>query len=191
MTQPYDAPNPLAAIAPGQVVSGVAQDDAPQLSAANDPNAPQIVDYWSGPPANQRWYFPDKVQYIEFLPMTHGMRAQFNARTNKEMTMDRKTQQLKIKTDVSGDTDVLIEVSCTGWYVFRGGAPVQFGKNGPGSPLMQWVRQAPPELVDSLEKAIRDANPWMDAELTVESIDEEIKRLYELREEKEAELAKN
>jgi hypothetical protein len=195
-TQQPGAAAALASQAPGEIAqsSSLAQgngSDAPVLSAANDPNAPQIVDYWSGPATPTRWYLPDKVQYIDILPMNHGMRAQYNARTNKEMTMDRKTQSLKIKTDISGDTDALVEISSVDWFMFKQGVPVKFGNKGPGSPLMIWLKQAPPQLVDSLEKFIREANPWMDDELTVESIDEEIKRLYELRAEKEADAAKN
>src|SRR3954468_7258484 len=134
--------------------AGISADDAPKISPAIDPDTPPIIDYWTGPPQELIWYFPDGVQFIKYLPMNHGMRAQYSAQTNKELTLDRKSGNAKIKTDMSGDTDVLIQISVTGWYVTRGGVPQPFSKSGPGSPLFQFLKQADPTIVDSLEKAI-------------------------------------
>lgn len=195
MTQPYGT---VDALSPDELVrqqqrallsadpGGFAASDAPNISPAIDPNTPPIADYWSGPPADSKWYFPDGVQWISFLPLNHGMRARFSARTNKEMTLDRKSGNAKIKTDMSGDTDALLDISITGWYLLRNGVPQSFNK----TLLSQFLQQAHPEIVDSLEKAIRKVNPWMDSEVTVDQIDEQIKELTELRAERVAEAEK-
>lgn len=176
--------------APELLGTGNTVNDAPKVSPGLDASSPTIIDYWTGPPSEIKWFFPDGVQYISFLPMNHGMRARFSASTNKELTLDRKSGNAKIKTDISGDTDVLIEISVTGWHVMRGGVPQPFSKAGPGSSLFQFLQQADPALVDSLEKAIRKANPWMDSEVTIEQIDEQIEELTTLRKERELEAQK-
>jgi hypothetical protein len=143
----------------------------------------QVVDYWSGPPEPVRWYFPDGKQWIAFSKMTHGQRSAYNARTSKELTLEKVTGNARVKADVAGDTNILIDVAVIDWYILRGGNPVSFSKGSPGSNLAQWMGQADPVLVDDLEKAIRKANPWLNAELTVKDIDEQIEELNREREE--------
>ena len=131
-------------------------EDRPKLNAALDPDRGPIVDYWSAPFEPERWYFPDGKQYIEFLPMNYGMRSAYNRRTNKEFTVERKSGNAKIKADISGDTDVLFDISIVGWNVLRAGNPVPFTKPN----LRAFLENFPaPKLLDDLQKAIEKETP--------------------------------
>jgi hypothetical protein len=84
----------------------------------------------------------------------------------------------------------LILSSVTGWSLRRRGPQgwdvVPFSTGGANSALAQWLKVADPKIVDDLELAIRRANPWMQADMSVEEIDKEIERLQDLRKEVEA-----
>lgn len=161
-----------------------------QRALAAEPGAPVAVqtgddlpyeDYFGFDEAD-RWYFPDGRQYIEFQRMNEGARAKFQKMTTRDITVVRNTGDAKLKVDPATERHELLVQSVTGWFVFRAGQPVPFSKGSPGANFEQWLDKADPRLVDDLEKAIRKANPWLGAEMTVEDIDKEMDRLRELRE---------
>lgn len=143
-------------------------------------------DYWTGPPEPVKFFFPDGKQYIEYLPMTHGMRSKYQTATNADIKLERKTGDVQMKTDLARDSKHLVDVSAVDWFILRKGEPVKFTKGAPGSNLWQWMDQASPALVDSLLAHIRKSNPWLVADKTLEDIDHEIEELMELRAEVEA-----
>lgn len=162
--------------------STVLEDTKPWTADDPVPVDTKVVDYWTGPPPALRWFFPDGQQYIEYTSFTHGQRSLYNSRVSKELTIERATGNARMKADLAGDTNILLDTAITNWYVLRAGQPVPFSKGSPGSNLSQFLAQADPVLVDDLEKAIRAANPWLNGEPTVEEIDKEIEQLQRDRE---------
>jgi len=148
-----------------------------------DAGAEQIVaDYW-GTDEFFRYHFPDglehtdpKHQYIECKVMNEGEKSKFQKLTNTDLTVNRDNTA-KVKVDPVAERHTLIKVSVVGWNMFKGGEPVGY------SPQLvdKWLTVAPPKIVEELERKIRLSNPWMQAEMTLEGIDEELERLYELR----------
>lgn len=132
-----------------------------------------------------RWYFPDKRQYIEFQRMNEGARAKFQKMTTRDITVVRNTGDARLKVDPATERHELLVQSVTGWFLFRNGQPVPFSKGSPGANFEQWLDKADPRLVDDLEQAVRRANPWLGADMTLEDIDKEMDRLRELREQVE------
>lgn len=147
----------------------------------------QVYEDYFGFGETKRWYFPDGKQFIEFQIMNEGQRREFQKKTNRDITFNRGTNDAKIKADPAEERFHLITTSVTGWNLRRRDnagkmSPVKFSKGSPGAELEKFLAVANPKLVDDLEFAIRTANPWMQAEMSVEDIDKEIAKLQDLRE---------
>lgn len=155
----------------------VPDDEA--VASGND-----YVDYF-GFGEDKVFVLPDGRQTILFSVMNEGKRAAYQKRTSKDIKFNRASGDAAIKADQAEERHELIMSSVTGWTLMRRGAtgwePVPFNGNGPNSSLANWLKVADPKIVDALELAIRKANPWMQAEMTVAEIDKEIESLQELR----------
>lgn len=144
-------------------------------------DVPIEADYY-GYAGTERWYFPDRKQYIEFKKMTEGMRRDYQKQTNHSVVLERNSGNARMGVDPAGDREALINISVVDWYMLRNGEPVLFKNSQFG--FKKWIIDANPTFVEDLERAIRKANPWMAAEMTSEAIREQIEQLEE--QEKEA-----
>jgi hypothetical protein len=135
------------------------------------------ANYWAGPGVHERWFFPDGEQWIDFSKLTHGERTLYSAKTNREMIIERQSGDARMKADLMGDTNILMDIAIKDWYVLRDGKPVPFSKGTPGSNLAQFLAQADPELIDDLERAIRSKNAWLLGEQSAEDIQKQITQL--------------
>jgi hypothetical protein len=155
--------------------------ETPEAPAPQAPPTPQVVDYW-GTDEKHKHYLPDGVQYFEFKIMNEGDKVKFQKLTNQDLVVGRDNSA-RVKVSPETERHTLIETSVTDWYLFikddRSGemVPAAFNK----TMLRNWLSVAPPKIVEDLEYAIRMANPWMQAEMTVEEIDKEMDRLVDLR----------
>jgi hypothetical protein len=139
------------------------------------PPAPPVVDYW-GTDTYDKWYLPDGVQYFEFKLMNEGEKTKFEKLTNQDLIVNRD-QSARMKVDPSEQRHTLIKTSVTNWNLYKDGQVVDFNKHV----LEKWLEVADPKLVADLEFAIRLANPWMQQDMSIEEIDKEIERLYDMR----------
>jgi hypothetical protein len=151
----------------------------------------------------EQWLFPDKKQWIQFKKLTEGDRARYLKATRSDVHLNQKSGEARIPFDQSADRRELLLASITDWHIvsFATGRPVPIpfqppvntsGKTILGGTVSQWIQNANPEILGSLEKAIRKYNPWLLNEMSVEQIDKEIADLTELRtaaEKREAEEA--
>ena len=148
---------------------------------------PAFEDYFGFSETHQ-WMFPDGIQYIEYRVMTEGDRAAYQKATSRDVKLSRGSGDATIKLDPSEDRRALFSSSVTGWYIFAKGSNGQkivppFSIGSPGAMFESWLNKANPKHVSDLELAIRKTNPWMQSEMTVKAIDEEIANLQELRKE--------
>lgn len=132
------------------------------------------------------WYFPDQRQFISYSVMNEGQKAKFQKQTSSDLMVMRATGDAKMKVDTAAERWALINAAVVGWNIMRKNKSgqwesVAFSKDSPGSTLFQWLNTANPKHVENLEKAIRNANPWLLGEMTVEDIDKELANLAELR----------
>lgn len=160
-----------------------------QFAPAPNPDLEERVefeDYW-GFEEKHTFTLPDGKQQIFFQSLNEGAKTKFQKATNKDIHLNRQTQDARIKTDPAGERHELILASVTGWTLVKKNAntgafePVPFSTGSPGSQVGQWLQVANPVIVDALEEAIRKANPWMMDDMSTEQIDKEIERLYDLR----------
>lgn len=195
MTQPIFDPNSLDPEFAEQREAHVAATERAMVAAGQIVETkPEFEDYYSFSD-RVKWYFPDGVHYIEFEPMTEGARRKYQTRTASVLTMNRASGDSKIGLNVARDREALLEVSVKDWYMHRrdgmgNWVEVRFDDKNYG--FKAWTLIANPKFIESLERAIRKANPWMASEMSVEDIDTEIERLQELREEvRQAEMGKS
>jgi hypothetical protein len=145
------------------------------------PGDEKVYEDYFGFDETRQWYFPDGKQFITFQVMNEGQRSKFQKLTNKDITLRRQSGDASIKVDPAEERYALLTSSVTGWSVFRNGEPVPFSIGSKGATFEQWLERANPKLVDDLEFTIRKANPWMQADMDLDQIDEEIERLRDLR----------
>jgi hypothetical protein len=160
-------------------------------------NPPQdderVIENYYGFSETHRYTLPDGVQWIDYKVMDEGKRSMFQKLTNKDITLRRQSGDASIKVDPAEERKVLLEQSVVDWYMLKPKPgvdhprkqsdfdPVKFSIGSPGSEFSQWLAKANPKVIDDLEFTIRKANPWMQADMDIEQIDEEISRLTDLR----------
>jgi hypothetical protein len=153
--------------------------------------SPTDVEDYFGFDEFHEFTFPDGKTWIKFKVMSEGDRAKFQRMTNKDIKITRGTGDASINADVAAERHELIKTSVVDWNLCKRNSqgvmePVPFTKSAGKLNLEAWLSQANPKLVDDLELAIRQANPWMQADMTVDEIDKEIVRLNELRDQVES-----
>lgn len=138
-------------------------------------------DYW-GVSETRRYTLPDGKQWIEFKIMDEGDKTKFQKMTNSDLIVQRSGDS-RIKIDPARERHELIKSSVTNWNLMQRGQDGQWSPApfGGARSLEQWLEKAPPKIVEDLELEIRKANPWMQADMSVEEIDKEIERLQDLR----------
>lgn len=154
-------------------------DEAPDL---ND----EVYEDYFGFDEQKTFTLPDGKQHIYFKVMSEGDRARFQSSVNRDITVARQTGDAKISADPAAERHALLSASVTGWSLKRKNnrgewEDAPFSTGNKGSEFEKWLAKANPKLVDDLEFAIRKANPWMQADMSVEDIDKEIDRLVELK----------
>jgi len=150
---------------------------APEAQQNND--APEGVqqDYF-GFSASDKFFFPDKMTYIEFTKMNEGKKKDYQDKTSKDLVLERTSGNARMTVLQGSERHELIKACVVGWNLTRGGQPVPFNQVN----LNDFLTLTDPTIVEGLEKAIRKANPWLLGEMSVADIDKEISNLQEMRE---------
>lgn len=173
---------------PDLVAAGVA---TPSGGAADAPQDSAYVDYF-GVDTEEKFVMPDGVSYLVLKKLDEGTRRKFLNDTNKDITIDRQTQAMKMKMGVGDDRFYLLRRAIIGWNLHRANSqgqmvPVPFNAGGDskssfeGSNLAQFLNMADPTLIDRIEIKVRQMNPWLMQDLTAEQIDEQIAQLEEMK----------
>lgn len=164
----------------------------PELTVPDDvermpDEQPQYGDYF-GYEEIHEFVMPDGLQKIFFKRMNEGDKALFQKRTNSDVVLEKKSGDARMTIDQGAQRHALIQIAVCGWSLVAknprtgGYEPVKYN-DAPGGTFQQWLQKADPRIVEKLEKAIRDENPWLTADMTVTDIDEQIADLMKLREE--------
>lgn len=140
----------------------------------------EFSNYW-GTDERIKHFLPDGKQYFVISVMNEGAKAKFQKMTNQDLVVGRDNTAT-VKMDPARERHELIKSSVTDWNLMQKSddgswSAAPFSKRT----LEAWLDVAPPKIVEDLEYAIRVANPWMQADMTVEEIDKEIDRLTALR----------
>lgn len=134
------------------------------------------VDYF-GFSDTQRYTLPDGKSWIEFKVFNEGDRRKFQNKTASDVKFNRSTGDATVRSAAGDQRFELLNAAITGWNLVRNGAAV------PCSDMTkrQFLEGANPKVIDGIEKAIRLANPWLLADMSIEDIDKEIAALEEMK----------
>lgn len=137
----------------------------------------QQQDYF-GFASTDRCMFPDGVSYVELRVLNEGDRRRYTNESNREIRLAKGSGDAALRMRPGDDKHSLLKISIVGWNLSRAGQPVPF------TPQMldQFLTSANPAIIDRIEKRIRQINPWLLSDMTVEQIDEEIQNLQDMRE---------
>jgi hypothetical protein len=122
---------------------------------------------------------PDGTQWVTHKVLTEGDRKRYLKVVQKDLKIQKGTQDMIMKLAAGEDRTALIEIAVTGWNLIRNGQPWPFTKAN----LAEFASNGPIKILDLVERDIRHANPWLLGEMSTEDIDQEIQRLTELRDE--------
>ena len=144
------------------------------------------VDYF-GFEEELKYYLPDGKQWIAFRTLNEGERVKYESKTSRDIKFNRRTDDAAIRVNTAEDRHALLMQSVTNWFMVRRNPgngnwePVAFSKGSQHAAFDKWLKVADPRIINDLHQAIVRANPWMTADMTVAMIDEEMKRLEEMR----------
>ena len=162
----------------------------PYVAPVNPTTEAPFEDYW-GVQETFRFVLPDGQQFFEIKPMDEGGKTRFQKRTNKGIRMNQRTQDAHLDVDPADERHTLIQESVVNWRIMQKGpdgswseypCPADNGRRK--TAITNLLEKFNPKVVQDLEFFIRKNNPWMQADMDVEAIEEEISRLEELRRQK-------
>jgi hypothetical protein len=136
-------------------------------------------DYF-GTDVTHKCYLPDGASYIEHKELSEGDRRRYMNATNKDVRIARQSGDMHLKMAAGDDRYHLLKTAIVGWNLVRQGESVRFTSDK----LDRWLAEAPPHIVDIVEKDVRKRNPWLVSDVTIEDIDKQIAELQELREQR-------
>jgi hypothetical protein len=132
---------------------------------------------------------PDGVSWVQHRSFNEGDRRQYLNKANREVTVERVSGDAKMKVASGDERYNLLLTAIKGWSLVTAHKttgelqPIEFNETN----LRKFLDSSNPKIIDIIEKDVREHNPWLMAEITVEGIDEQIAELQKLRERKVAE----
>jgi len=118
-------------------------------------------------------------QFVTIKKFTEGDRRKYMNTTSREVKF-AQSGQTSMDLRPGDDRRALLEIAISGWSVQRNGRPLEFTPRNLGT----FLDSVDPSLVDEIEDAVRDYNPWLLNDVTIEDIDAQIAELESLRKRK-------
>ena len=104
---------------------------------------------------------PDGKQWIAFKVLNEGEKAQYQRLTNRDIKINRKTEEAAFRPDAAADRHALILTAVTNWHLAT--KDPSSGKwswlTFNDAMLRNWLKITDPKVVEKLEAEIRKANP--------------------------------
>jgi hypothetical protein len=164
---------------PSAVDEQAAAAEAAMVAAGVDPTTPVQVDYF-GFEETEVVLLPDGVSYVEIKILTEGDRRKYLNSVNREVRLQKASGDAIMNLSTGEERHALLSAAICGWNLKRGGQPVPFSPTN----LKDFLTKANPKVIDEIEAQVRKSNPWLTADVSVEDIDQQIRELEELREQK-------
>lgn len=150
------------------------------LTAAGQPTHENVqADYFSFEETHVVT-LPDGVSFIEHKTLNEGQRRKYLNGINRDVVIARATGDAKMSMKPGDERLSLLKTAITGWNLKRNGNPLPF--SGPN--LQMFLDNAPPKVIDIVDKEIRKVNAWLVEDMSVEDLEREIANLEELLESK-------
>lgn len=167
------------------------QDEHDQRTLANmaaegqPTSTPVQMDYF-GFTEVHRIMLPDGVSWVEHTALNEGARREYLNKANREVRLQRVTGDAILKMASGDERFSLLKSAITNWNLARFNPKTSQVETLGFSArnLEDFLNTTDPKLIDKIEKDVREKNPWLTADVTVEDIDTQIEELQKLRETK-------
>jgi hypothetical protein len=132
---------------------------------------------------------PDNKSYVEIAALNEGRRRKYLNTVNREVTVMKATGDAKMTLANGDERRILLQQAIVGWnLVSRNKSsgeiqPVTFNS----SRLLDFLENANPRVIDIIDKAVREQNPWLQNDVTLEDLLKQRDELEEQIEKKRAE----
>lgn len=123
---------------------------------------------------------PDGQSKVQHQVLNEGARRKYQNSMNREVKVQRASGDAVLKMAPGDEKVALLKEAIVGWNLIRNGGPVPFNRKN----LDDFLDRSNPRVIDLIEKEVRKANPWLQADMSLEDIDREIESLQELRDKK-------
>lgn len=141
------------------------------------------VDYF-GFSETHRVMLDDGQSYIEHQTLNEGARRSYMNRVNREVRL-QKSGDAFMKMATGDERHELLKQAIVGWnLVTRNKSGEMQSLTFNSTNLNRFLDAARPQDIDKVEKSVRDHNPWLIGDITIEDIDQQIEELQELRSKK-------
>ena len=155
------------------------------VMATEEPVEDKTQQSYFGTDETHRWYLPDGVSYFEHQTLNEGARKKYNDKVNREVAIDRRTGDARMKLQTSAEQHELIKQAVVGWNLLdRSGEVLPYSPNNLVNKVLVDFN---PKIIDGLLVDIRKKNPWLMADMTSEDIQKQIDELQEMLEAKQKE----
>lgn len=132
----------------------------------------------------EQHFLPDGVSFIEHRILNEGRRKMYLDAVQKDVRIGKASGDAFLKLQSGTEKHILLEAAICGWSLIdESGADVPFNTRN----LKRFLNDTDPKLIDGIEKAVRKANTWLMADLSVEDIQKQIDDLEEMKAAKIAE----
>lgn len=133
-----------------------------------------------GPGEVYRITLPDSDDHVWAKEFQEGDRRKYSGLINRDIRVIKGTGDALLRGPAGEERAALLKVALTDWDLEdENSNALPFNPRN----LEKFLTTAPPEVIDFIDKEIREREPWLTGEPTVEEIDAEIEHLQELREE--------
>lgn len=150
----------------------------------------------------ERSYFPGQErlpeayrQYVVLRRMTNSIRGQVERETSNKITMKGAgaNRDVEVPMDPARDRWARIKHSVVDWFVMERKSDGQWSEVPFTKTVFQnWYQNADPAIIEQIETDIRNLNPWMTQDMTIEALEAERDRIDELiGKRREEEMAKS
>lgn len=128
----------------------------------------------------------DDVSWIEVKRMNEGERRKYLSAIQRPMKVS-KTGEAEINFNPGADREALLQATIIDWNIMANDEEFVFSTNA----VRIFMNSADVSIVDKVEEAARNINPWLLDEVSVEQLDDQIEELTKMRDDKLAEEAGN
>ena len=126
----------------------------------------------------------DDRSWIEVKRMNEGERRKYLAAIQRPMKVSRDGEA-EINFSPGADREALLQATIVDWDIMANEEEFKFSI----SAVRVFLNSANVDIVDKIEEAAREINPWLLDEVTIEQLDEQIEDLTKMRDDKLAEEA--
>lgn len=152
----------------------IAEQEREMVARGEPTEAKKPINFYSFGSEAKTFMLPDGVQYLEYKPMTSGMRDEFEHRTQRRISVHQASKKMDMSLDPAKERQALLEISVVGWNLLKPNKDGELVPHPFSQPaLREFLRMVDPSIVMDLEMEIRKSNKWLIGDSSLEDLYEQ------------------